>query len=237
MSNEDPTGGTGGTRRSPRQGVGGSPLGSTLSIVLAVVAVVAGFLILRNITDDGGGSSVDPGEDTTESSTTLAGPTTTSEPAVTTTTLTLEGATVVVANASGVSGSAGRMTTALQAAGFTMGEATNSTERVEDSLIYFDPSVAAAEAVANSVSIVMGGVDVATVPEPPPVDGGDLGDAGVLVLLGVNQADQTLAELQGNAETTETTTATGTSPDPSGTTTDTTVATETTAATETTVSG
>ncbi len=39
-------------RRSPRVGDCGSPVGSTLSIVLAVIAVVAGFLILRAITDD-----------------------------------------------------------------------------------------------------------------------------------------------------------------------------------------
>ncbi|MEM9514582.1 MAG: LytR C-terminal domain-containing protein [Actinomycetota bacterium] len=228
MSNEDPTGGTGGTRRSPRQGVGGSPLGSTLSIVLAVVAVVAGFLILRNITDDGGGASVDTDPGAADTTTTLAGPTTTTEPAVTTTTLTLEGATVVVANASGVSGSAGAMTAELEAVGFTMAEATNSSERNDETLIYYDPSAAAAQAVADSVSIVMGGPDVATVPEPPPVEGGDLGDAAVLVLLGVNQANRTLAELQGT-ETTETTTATGTSPEPSGSTTATTAATETTA--------
>ena len=36
-----------GTRRSSRVGDGGSPVGSTLSIVLAVIAVIAGFLILR----------------------------------------------------------------------------------------------------------------------------------------------------------------------------------------------
>ena len=38
--------------RRPRVGDSGSPVGSTLSIILAVVAVVAGFLILRAITDD-----------------------------------------------------------------------------------------------------------------------------------------------------------------------------------------
>ena len=43
----------------PRVGDGGSPVGSTLSIVLAVVAVVAGFLILRAITDDDDGGGHD----------------------------------------------------------------------------------------------------------------------------------------------------------------------------------
>ena len=56
MTNEESAGGSNGGR-SPRQGPGNSPVGSTLSIVLAVIAVVAGFLILRNITDDGGADS------------------------------------------------------------------------------------------------------------------------------------------------------------------------------------
>ena len=57
-----------GTRRSPRAGDSGSPVGSTLSIVLAVIAVIAGFLILRAITDDdddGGGDAITPSTDAT----------------------------------------------------------------------------------------------------------------------------------------------------------------------------
>ena len=107
MTTEDPTGGgpppSYGARRSPRQGVGGSPVGSTLSIVLAVVAVVAGFLILNNITDDGGSSDGERGRDhgrPTVPDTANATTTTTEPPLVTT------GATVVVAP-SGVPGSAG----------------------------------------------------------------------------------------------------------------------------------
>ena len=42
-----------------RVGDSGSPVGSTLSIVLAVVAVIAGFLILRAITDDDDGGATD----------------------------------------------------------------------------------------------------------------------------------------------------------------------------------
>ena len=40
-------------RRSTRVGDGGAPVTGALAIVLAVVAVVAGFLILRSISDGG----------------------------------------------------------------------------------------------------------------------------------------------------------------------------------------
>ena len=198
MSNEDPNAPVTPERRSARQGVGGSPMGSTISIVLAVVAVIVGFLILNNITDDGGSTSdggsapVDSGPvDTTDSSVVENTTTTTTEPPLVT-----EGATVVVANASGVPGSAGRMTTELAALGFVMAEATNSTQTgLAASIVQYDPSIAAAQAVAESVARSMGGITVEAVPTPPPVDGGSLNGAGVLVLLGTDEADKTIAQL------------------------------------------
>jgi LytR cell envelope-related transcriptional attenuator len=201
MSNEDPsTSGQGSGRRSPRQGIGGSPVGSTLSIVLAVVAVVAGFLILRNITDDDGASST-PGDgaETDDTSTTLnLGLTPTTIPVTSTTVpaLVTQGATVLVANASGVPGSAGRMSTALATVGFTMAEEpTNATTQLDVSVVYYDPAVAAAQAVAGSVATSMGGLEVVSVPTPVPVEGGSLNSSGVLVMLGKAQADKTLEEL------------------------------------------
>jgi len=189
-------------RRSPRQGIGGSPVGSTLSIVLAVVAVVAGFLILRNITDDGGSDGGAPTESTTPDTidNTIADTTTsTTEPPLVTV-----GASVVVANASGVPGSAGRMSTELAAAGFEMVEpATNATSSgLEESIVYYDPSVTAAIDVAGSVARVMGDLAVEAVPTPVPVEGASLNGAGVVVMLGSNQADKTLAELVPVAEPT-----------------------------------
>ena len=90
MSNEDAmAGGVGaagaaGRPRSPRQGVGGSPVGSTLSIVLALLAVVAGFLILKNIKDGtesgattDGLSQTDGADDTTPDDTAVDDTTTT----------------------------------------------------------------------------------------------------------------------------------------------------------------
>lgn len=181
--------------RSPRQGVGGSPIGSTLSIVLAVLAVVVGFLILRNITDDGGGSDAG-GVVPTESTVPGTGDSSTTTTSSTLPPLVTQGATVVVANSSGVPGSAGRMSDELAAAGFTMATATNTSEgNLEQSVVYYDPSNAAALDVANSVARVMGELTVETVPSPPPVEGGDLADASVVVMLGTAQSDQTLDDL------------------------------------------
>jgi hypothetical protein len=196
MTYEEPTtpgtSPTPGARRSPRQGVGGSPVGSTLSIVLAVVAVVAGFLILNNITDDesesDGGAEVSV--TTSSIATVVTTPTETTEPP-----LVFEGATVIVANASGVPGSAGRMSDELTAAGFTMATATNATTPLEQSVVYADPANAAAQAVAESVARTMGGLTVEPIPTPPPVEGESIGAASVLVMLGTAQADQTLAQL------------------------------------------
>lgn len=230
MTNEDPTGGHGVPRRQPRQGVGGSPVGSTLSIVLAVIAVVAGFLILRNITDDddgGAGTGADASADTVASSstvdatgTTVAAPTTTVFVPVT------DGATVVVANANTIGGSAGRMSKTLEAEGFTMGTPINANETLDDSVVYYDNSVAAAQAVAESVAVLMGDLTVEPVPTPPPTQDGTMGEGSVLLMLGNNQADKTIEELSGGSADTA---STGTSPDPSGSAVGTTAATETTA--------
>jgi len=194
MTDHDPSAPVEQPARAPRRGVGGSPLGSTVSIVLAVVAVVLGFLILQNITDDDGGGSVAPTDTTAATAPSTVATTTppTTEPPIVT-----DGATVVVANASGVPGSAGRMTDELAAVGFTMGTATNATSGQQAaSTVHYDATIAAAQAVAESVASVMGGLEVSTVPDPVPVDGGTLDGAGVLVLLGTDEADQSLDDLQ-----------------------------------------
>ena len=186
------------SRRSPRQGVGGSPMGSTISIVLAVVAVVVGFLILNNITDDGpsaGGDVETPLGSTPENTATgnsvLDTTTSTTTPALVT-----AGATVVVANASGVKGSAAGMTTELATLGFVMAVATNSTQTgLVASIVQYDASNAAALAVAESVARSLGGVVVEVVPTPPPVEGSSLNGAGVVVLLGTDQAGKTIAQM------------------------------------------
>jgi len=209
MTNEESA--LGASRRTPRQGIGGSPVGSWLTIALAVVAVIIGFLILNNITDDGGSSadtsSVTAGD--AESSTTgpvvsvdvpvtEATTTTTTIPRVTT------GASVMVANANTVGGSAGNMTKTLELAGYTMVDPVNASgPNVTESIVYYDESQAAALDVANSVALDLGGVEVLVLPTPAPTESGDIGDAGVLVLLGDDQAGKTLEELSGTAADSE----------------------------------
>src|SRR5215218_3811776 len=110
MSNDQPA------RRPPAKS-GGAPMGSTISIVIAVVAVVVGFVILRNINDsDGGGGSslpgiTTPGDDTADSTATSGDPGTdvgTSSPPTTTgdTLPLITTAKIIVANASQMKGAA-----------------------------------------------------------------------------------------------------------------------------------
>jgi LytR cell envelope-related transcriptional attenuator len=235
MSTDVPEGsGSGPVGRRPRAGDGGAPASGALAIVLAVVAVVAGFLILRSINDDDDGDLGEGATGTTlptdsAAATTIGGVTTL--PGTTTTTqppLVLDPAvTVIVANASNVNGSAAQMSRALGVVGYTMGEPTNkaaSVGQLEASVVYFDPAVPNAEAVAGSVARSLGGVDaISPVPTPAPTESGELGGAGVLVMLGIDKAGKTLDELTG--ATTADTTATGeTSPPVAGDTTGSTTA-------------
>lgn len=127
---------------------------------------------------------------------------TTTVAATTTTTLALvtEGATLIVANASNINGAAGRMSDALAVAGFSTGTATNSSEgQLETTKIYYDPENANAEAVANSVRQALGGgaIEILEMGTPAPVETGEVGDASIVVAIGNDVSDKSLAELQG----------------------------------------
>lgn len=198
-------------RRSSRVGDGGAPVSGALAIVLAVVAVVAGFLILRSISDSGNESADFPAPGGVDESAeavpdpegTVAGgsavptlPTTTTIPPIVT-----DGASVTVANANGEGGSAGNMTRALRdGAGFDTVDPTNAssaTGTIDATVIYFDPAVPAAQTVADSVGRVLGGVgSILPLPEgTPPTQNGSLNGASVLVMLGTDKANKTLEEL------------------------------------------
>ena len=115
---------------------------------------------------------------------------------------------MVVANANGIGGSAATMTDALGIGpGFTMGDPTDAsaaTGNLETTVIYYDPAQAAAQAVAESVNRALGG-GATVLPLPggtPPVASGDIGGAGVLVMLGLDKANKTLEELNPTTNTT-----------------------------------
>lgn len=103
------------------------------------------------------------------------------------------GLTIVVANASGVSGSAGRMSTTLDNAGFTVGEATNAVVQLADSVVHYTDAEGA-QADAEALAAALGGVEVEPMPDEIPTESSEL-DGDVLLLLGTNQADQSLGTL------------------------------------------
>jgi hypothetical protein len=136
-----------------------------------------------------------PPTTTSTSTTTTTTTTTTTLPPTTTTTIPLitEGATIIVANASGVTGAAALLGQELGAIGFHVFDITNAAgveERLDVSKVYYLPAGAD---VATSVGRVMGGIVVARMPVPISITGGPaaLGDATVVVLLGKDLAKNT----------------------------------------------
>ena len=190
MSNEQPS-------RPRRSGSGASPMGSTLAIVIAIAAVVVGFLILKNIrSDDSNSATTTPPATTPDSAVSNTFPITPIETQPTVFTPQTTGAKVLVANSSRVNGAAGQLTTALQGNQFTMGTPTNGLAKEPVTKIQYLTGDVNAQAVAASVAALMG---VATTePMPTPVqlaDPATLLDNTVLVLLGDDKAGKTLAQM------------------------------------------
>ena len=194
--------------RSTRVADSGSQVGSPLTIVLAVIAVAAGFLIFRSISDEGnaGGLSNDSDGTTTlpviqpgETAAPVASPgsteagaePTTAAAAAADTDRVTDGATVVVANASSTGQVAGPMSDQLAELGYTMGEPTSQQEgpdNLEESIVYFSVGNNC-EPVARSVANDMGGLEVEAMPTPIPVEGGAI-EGCVLLMLGNDYAGQ-----------------------------------------------
>ena len=155
----------------------------TAGAVVAVVALVLGFLILRDVRSDGG-STVTEGTPTPTAATgdtVPAGATTTTPP------LNRGGFTIQVANASGIAGSAGDLTTKLQAQNFVVKAALNvspGTAKREKTGVFY---ATGCESNAQLVASVLGGnVELDVMPSPIPLETGSLGDACVLILLGTD---------------------------------------------------
>lgn len=178
--------------RRPRSGAGskGSSLNSTMSIVVAAVAVLLGFLILRDIGGSNSSSSevpVDPA-----SSETVVTDTVPVDAVVTESTLPLTAFKVQIANASEVSGSAGELTTQLQGRGFIVQPAINTNDatiKQTATVVYFNPG---SEGAAALVATTLGGVATAPMPTPIPTETGNIGEASVLILLGTDIAGKPL---------------------------------------------
>ncbi len=176
-------------RRPRREPVSrSSSINSTMSIVVAVVALLLGFLILRDIR---GGSTTAPAADGGETTTTVSDtvPVESSVPV----TIPLTAFKIQVANASKVSGSAGQLTTELQGRGYIVQPAVNSSEitpKQTATVVYYLPG---SEGQAALVAAELGGVATAIMPAPIPTEGGKLGEASILILLGTDVAGKPLA--------------------------------------------
>ncbi len=131
---------------------------------------------------------------TTTAPTTTVPPTTI--PPTTTIPLVTEGAVMIVANASNVTGAAAKLTADLQALGFTAVPPTNATAwdtALDTTKIY---ATAEATTVAEALASVLGGVPIMVMPTPAPIDGATAGlnGASVLIMLGKDLAGKALPE-------------------------------------------
>ena len=189
--------------RQARPQAGGNGAGqnfnSTLSIVVAVVAVLVGFFILRDINSDSSSPSSTPTDDTSvDAGTTVPDASQTTLAPVTNTT----GFKVLVANASGVPGSAGDLSVALQGLCFIVQPPLNKSDATPKQTLTMVYYIAGQEANAANVAAALGGVATAPMPDPVPTETGNMGEASVLVLLATDLAGKPIAGAPAAATTT-----------------------------------
>ncbi len=168
-------------RRPPRQSPGAT---TSLRVILVVgVAALLGWFILRNGfpgTDGGNGGGSDSSATTTIVTTTTAAPPST--------TVNMAGTKIVVANGSGVGGSAGRLSDALREEGYAVIEPTNAVRNdYTVTEIYHLPGF---EAQAGVVARELGVAVTGLLPDPSPVPPEGVQDANVIVVLGTDLASQ-----------------------------------------------
>jgi hypothetical protein len=177
-------------------------------LVAAAIAVVAGFLILRSVTDQTARSD-EPADEVagtvgaSTATTVVAELIETTGPATTTTTSTTttlppaskSDATVVVVNASGVDRSATAMAEDLTADGYTTAPVANTTgPYLERSVIYYLDGNDSALGVARLLADQIPTARTLPMPQPPPVDR-PLDEATVALMLGQDAAGRPLDEL------------------------------------------
>jgi hypothetical protein len=158
-------------------------------VALIATAVIIGLFILRNgfeqpDTDDGDVAAEESSADGGGTAVTDGGgggggegtPETTAPPV----TRPAGEVTVLVANASGVQGAAGELSTTIGEGGYVTLEPTNAPAEVAASQVQFVPDYEA-DAVALATAIGVPAEAVVPITDPPPVE---LGGAQVLVVLG-----------------------------------------------------
>jgi hypothetical protein len=172
-----------------------SPTNGTLGAAVAVVALILGFLILRDVRADGGNTGP-----AVTSPSAVTDPSGAGDPNATTTTVpfAINGFKIQVANASGLAGSAGDMTTKLQQYGFVVQPAKNvaaGTAKRQTTGVFY---LAGCETASQKVAEVLGGkVEVAAMPSPVPLETATLGEACVLILLGTDLSGKPLQGVVG----------------------------------------
>lgn len=172
-------------RSSGRRSSGGpSNVNSTLSIIIAVLAVLLGFFILRDIRSGSNSTQTLPAA----TQDTVASTETSLVEVPVATTIAMTAFKVQIANASGIAGSAGQLTTELQGRGFIVQPAMNKSEITPKQTVTVVYYLLGSEAAAAAVAKELGGVAVAAMPAPIPTETGGLGEASVLIVLGTDIA-------------------------------------------------
>jgi hypothetical protein len=168
-------------RRPPRQSPGAT---TSLRVILVVgIAALLGWLILRNGFPGTGGGDGDGGS--SSATTTVV---TTTSVAPTSTTVNMAGTKIVVANGSGVGGSAGRLSDTLRSEGYAVIEPTNAVRNdYTITEIYHLPGF---EAQAGVVARELGVAVTGLLPDPSPVPAEGIQDANVIIVLGTDLASQ-----------------------------------------------
>lgn len=199
--------------RSSRMAPPPAPSSSGIALVVTAVALVLGFLILRQV-NSSPDTSTPAADDTTSTSLSPSGSSLNESTTSTTQPLVYTGTKVVVANCSSLNGVAGQLSLALGGLGFSMTDAFNGTIKLTTSKVVYNPDDPAALPVANSVARILGGIVVE--PASLPLMAGDgtwPAGTAVLVMLGSDYAGKSISEIQANpsalpvaVETTTTTT-------------------------------
>lgn len=182
-------------RQRPAPEPRASNVNSVLSIAVAVLAVLLGFFILRDLRNDTSVASPDAVQTdesaTQETTVETIAVDTTAAPVV------LTAFKVQIANASGVSGSAGLLTTEMQGRGYIVQPAINKSEITPKQTVTVVYYLLGSEAPAAQVARELGGVATSPMPTPIPTETGSLGEASVLILLGTDVAGKPLSILAG----------------------------------------